>query len=142
MRALGVKIETNVVVGQSVTIDELIEEEGYEAVFIGSGADFPDLWVYLVRMPMVFSANEYLTRSNLMKAFDEAYDTRFYREKGCCSRWSNVAMDAARTALRLGAEGHIVYRRGKRNYLLGLKRFIMPKEGIHFKLLSNPKEIW
>ena len=144
VRALGVKIETNVVVGQSVTIDELIEEEGYEAVFIGSGAGLPRfMGIPGENANGVFSANEYLTRSNLMKAFDEAYDTPLFTgKKVAVVGGGNVAMDAARTALRLGAEVYIVYRRGEEELPARAEEVHHAKEeGIHFKLLSNPKEI-
>ena len=115
VKSLGVKIETNVVVGKSVTIDELIEEEGFSAVFIGSGAGLPKfMGIPGEQANGVFSANEYLTRSNLMKAFDENSATPIMRgKKVAVVGGGNVAMDAARTALRLGAEVHIVYRRSE-----------------------------
>ena len=110
VKALGVKIETNCVVGKSVTIDELMEKEGFEAVFIGSGAGLPKfMGIPGEQANGVFSANEYLTRSNLMKAFNEDSDTPIMRgKKVAVVGGGNVAMDAARTALRLGAEVHIV----------------------------------
>ena len=115
VKALGVKIETNVVIGKSVTIDELISEEGFDAVFIGSGAGLPKfMGIPGEQANGVFSANEYLTRSNLMKAFDENSNTPITRgSKVAVVGGGNVAMDAARTALRLGAEVHIVYRRSE-----------------------------
>ena len=105
VKALGVKIETNVVVGKAVTIDELMEEEGFDAVFIGSGAGLPKfMGIPGEQASGVFSANEYLTRNNLMKAFDENYDTPIAAgTKVAVVGGGNVAMDAARTALRLGA---------------------------------------
>ena len=115
VKELGVKFETNVVIGKSTTIDQLMEEEDFEAVFIGSGAGLP----MFMGIPGetangVFSANEYLTRSNLMKAFDDSYDTPIAAgKKVAVVGGGNVAMDAARTALRLGAEVHIVYRRSE-----------------------------
>ena len=115
VKSLGVKIETNVVIGKSVTIDELMEEEGFEAVFIGSGAGLPRfMGIPGEQANGVFSANEFLTRNNLMKAFKSEYDTPI-REgaKVVVVGGGNVAMDAARTALRLGAEVHIVYRRSE-----------------------------
>ena len=131
VKSLGVKIETNVVIGKSMTIDQLIEEEGFEAVFIGSGANG------------VFSANEYLTRSNLMKAFNDDYDTPIARfNKVAIVGGGNVAMDAARTALRLGAEVHIVYRRSEAELPARAEEVHHAKEeGIIFDLLTNPTEI-
>ena len=115
VKELGVKFETNVVIGKSTTIDQLIEEEGFEAVFIGSGAGLPKfMGIPGENANGVFSANEYLTRSNLMKAFDDSYDTPIAAgKKVAVVGGGNVAMDAARTALRLGAEVHIVYRRSE-----------------------------
>ena len=115
VKALGVKIETNVVIGKSVKIDELMEEEGFEAVFIGSGAGLPRfMGIPGEQANGVFSANEFLTRNNLMKAFKEGYETPISKgKKVVVVGGGNVAMDAARTALRLGAETHIVYRRSE-----------------------------
>ena len=115
LRALGVRIETNVIVGKSVTIDELMDVEGFEAVFIGTGAGLPKfMGIPGENANGVFSANEYLTRSNLMKAFDESYDTPIITgKKVAVVGGGNVAMDAARTALRLGADVTIVYRRSE-----------------------------
>ena len=115
VRKLGVKIETNVIIGKSVTVDELMDEEGFEAIFIGSGAGLPKfMGIPGENANGVFSANEYLTRSNLMKAFREDYDTPIVKsQKVVVVGGGNVAMDAARTALRLGAEVHIVYRRSE-----------------------------
>ncbi len=144
VKALGVKIETNVVVGKSVKIDELIEDEGFDAVFIGSGAGLPKfMGIPGENANGVFSANEYLTRSNLMKAFDENSTTPIMRgKKVAVVGGGNVAMDAARTALRLGAEVHIVYRRSEEELPARVEEVHHAKEeGIIFDLLTNPVEI-
>ncbi len=144
VKALGVKIETNCVVGKSVTIDDLMEKEGFEAVFIGSGAGLPKfMGIPGEQANGVFSANEYLTRSNLMKAFDESADTPIMRgHKVAVVGGGNVAMDAARTALRLGAEVHIIYRRGEEELPARVEEVHHAKEeGIIFNLLTNPVEI-
>lgn len=144
VRALGVKIETNVVIGKSVTIDELMEDEGFEAVFIGSGAGLPRFMGIPGEQAMgVFSANEYLTRNNLMKAFLEEYDTPVKAgKKVIVVGGGNVAMDAARTARRLGAEVHIVYRRGEEELPARREEIHHAKEeGIIFDLLQNPTEL-
>lgn len=144
VKALGVKIETNVVVGKSVTIDELLKEEGFEAVFIGSGAGLPRfMGIPGETANGVFSANEYLTRNNLMKAFTEDYDTPIAAgKKVAVVGGGNVAMDAARTALRLGADVTIVYRRSEAELPARAEEVHHAKEeGIHFSLLTNPKEI-
>ena len=144
VKELGVKFETNVVIGKSTTIDQLIEEEGFEAVFIGSGAGLPKfMGIPGENANGVFSANEYLTRSNLMKAFDESYDTPIAAgHKVAVIGGGNVAMDAARTALRLGAEVHIVYRRSEEELPARVEEIHHAKEeGIIFDLLTNPKEI-
>ncbi len=144
VKALGVKIETNVIVGKSVTIDQLMEDEDFEAVFIGSGAGLPKfMGIPGESANGVFSANEYLTRSNLMKAFDENYDTPIHiGRKVAVVGGGNVAMDAARTALRLGAEVHIVYRRSEAELPARAEEVHHAKEeGIIFNLLTNPKEI-
>ncbi|MBQ3546678.1 MAG: NADPH-dependent glutamate synthase [Lachnospiraceae bacterium] len=144
VKKLGVKIETNVVIGQSTTIDELLEEEGFDAVFIGSGAGLPRF----MNIPGesangVFSANEYLTRSNLMKAYLDEYDTPIVAgKKVAVVGGGNVAMDAARTALRLGAEVHIVYRRSEEELPARVEEVHHAKEeGVIFDLLTNPTEI-
>lgn len=144
VKALGVKIEKNVIIGKSVTIDELLTEEGFEAVFIGSGAGLP----MFMNIPGenakgVFSANEYLTRNNLMKAFmEEAYTPMFRGKKVAVVGGGNVAMDAARTALRLGAEVHIVYRRSEAELPARVEEVHHAKEeGVIFDLLTNPVEI-
>ena len=144
VKALGVKIETNVVIGKSTTIDELMEEEGFQAVFIGSGAGLPKfMGIPGENSNGVFSANEYLTRSNLMKAFDENSTTPIMRgKKVAVVGGGNVAMDAARTALRLGAEVHIVYRRSEEELPARVEEVHHAKEeGIIFDLLTNPTEI-
>lgn len=144
VKALGVKIETNVVIGKSTTIDELIEEEGFEAVFIGSGAGLPKfMGIPGENANGVFSANEYLTRSNLMKAFDKNSNTPIMESKKVAVvGGGNVAMDAARTALRLGAEVHIVYRRSEEELPARVEEVHHAKEeGIIFDLLTNPTEI-
>ena len=144
VKKLGVKIETNVVIGKSVTIDELLNDEGFDAVFIGSGAGLPKfMGIPGENANGVFSANEYLTRSNLMKAFDENYDTPIMiGKKVAVVGGGNVAMDAARTALRLGAEVHIVYRRSEAELPARVEEVHHAKqEGIIFDLLTNPLEI-
>ncbi|MCM1045446.1 MAG: NADPH-dependent glutamate synthase [Candidatus Gastranaerophilales bacterium] len=144
VKSLGVKIETNVVIGKSVTIDELLSEEGFSAVFIGSGAGLPKfMGIPGENSNGVFSANEYLTRSNLMKAFDENSNTPIMRgRKVAVVGGGNVAMDAARTALRLGAEVHIVYRRSEEELPARVEEVHHAKEeGIIFDLLTNPTEI-
>ena len=141
---LGVKLETNAVVGKSVTIDDLMDKEGFEAVFIGSGAGLPKfMGIPGENANGVFSANEYLTRNNLMKAFREDYATPIRGgKKVAVVGGGNVAMDAARTALRLGAEVHIVYRRGEAELPARVEEVHHAKEeGIIFHLLTNPKEI-
>jgi glutamate synthase (NADPH/NADH) small chain len=144
VKSLGVKIETNVVVGKSVTIDELLNDEGFDAVFIGSGAGLPKfMGIPGENANGVFSANEYLTRSNLMKAFDETSTTPIMRaKKVAVVGGGNVAMDAARTALRLGAEVHVVYRRSEEELPARVEEVHHAKEeGIIFNLLTNPVEI-
>lgn len=144
VKSLGVKIETNVIVGKSVTIDELLDKEGYQAVFVGSGAGLPKfMGIPGENANGVFSANEYLTRSNLMKAFDENYDTPIITGKRVAVvGGGNVAMDAARTAIRLGAEVAIVYRRSESELPARTEEVHHAKEeGIEFLLLTNPKEI-
>lgn len=144
VRSLGVTIETNVIVGKSVTIDELLNEEGYSAVFIGSGAGLPKfMGIPGENANGVFSANEYLTRSNLMKAFRKDSATPIMESrKVAVIGGGNVAMDAARTALRLGAEVHIVYRRSEEELPARAEEVHHAKEeGIIFDLLTNPTEI-
>ena len=144
VKALGVKIETNVIAGRTVTIDSLMEEEGFSAVFVGSGAGLPRF----MNIPGehyngVFSANEFLTRNNLMKAYRSDYDTPIHAgKKVVVVGGGNVAMDAARTALRLGAETTIVYRRTE-NELPARKEEVhhAKEEGIQFAMLTNPVEV-
>ena len=144
VKSLGVKIETNVIIGKSVTIDELLKDEGFEAVFIGSGAGLPMfMGIPGENANGVFSANEFLTRNNLMKAFRDDYDTPIaHGKKVAVVGGGNVAMDAARTALRLGAEVHIIYRRSEAELPARAEEVHHAKEeGIIFDLLTNPKEI-
>ena len=144
LKKLGVKIETNVIIGRTVTIDELFDEEGFEAVFIGSGAGLPRfMGIKGEDANGVFSANEFLTRNNLMKAFKEDYDTPIKAgKKVAVVGGGNVAMDAARTALRLGAEVHIVYRRGEEELPARAEEVHHAKEeGVIFDVLTNPTEI-
>ena len=144
VKELGVKFETNVVIGKSTTIDQLIEDEGFEAVFIGSGAGLPKfMGIPGENANGVFSANEYLTRSNLMKATDESYATPIIGgKKVAVVGGGNVAMDAARTALRLGAEVHIVYRRSEEELPARVEEVHHAKEeGVIFDVLTNPVEI-
>lgn len=144
VRRLGVEIETNVIIGRSVTIDQLIEDEGFDAVFIGSGAGLPKfMGIPGENGSGVFSANEYLTRANLMKAFEEDTDTPIITGKRVAVvGGGNVAMDAARTALRLGAQTHIVYRRSEKELPARAEEVHHAKEeGILFDLLTNPREI-
>ena len=144
VKKLGVKIETNVIIGKSLTVDELLEEEGFDAVFIGSGAGLPMfMGIPGENANGVFSANEYLTRSNLMKAFRDDYDTPIAAgKKVAVVGGGNVAMDAARTALRLGADVHIVYRRSEAELPARAEEVHHAKEeGIIFDLLTNPVEI-
>ena len=144
VKKLGVKIECNVVIGKSVTIDQLLSEEGFSAVFIGSGAGLPKfMGIPGENANGVFSANEFLTRNNLMKAFRDDHDTPIARgKKVAVVGGGNVAMDAARTALRLGAETYIVYRRSEAELQARVEEVHHAKEeGVIFKLLTNPKEI-
>ncbi|MFL0268581.1 NADPH-dependent glutamate synthase [Candidatus Clostridium radicumherbarum] len=144
VKKLGVKIETNVIVGRTVTIDGLLENEGFDAVFIGSGAGLPKfMGIPGENSNGVFSANEFLTRTNLMKAFKEDYATPIkVGNKVAVVGGGNVAMDAARTALRLGAEVHIVYRRSEAELPARVEEVHHAKEeGIIFDMLTNPTEI-
>lgn len=143
IKNLGVKIETNIIVGKTLTIDEIFEE-GFDAVFIGSGAGLPKfMGIPGENLNGVFSANEFLTRSNLMKAFRKDYSTPIVVGKRIAVvGGGNVAMDAARTALRLGAEVHIVYRRSEKELPARLEEVYHAKEeGIIFDVLTNPVEI-
>ena len=141
---LGVKIEKDVVIGKSVTIDSLMKDEGFDAVFIGSGAGLPKFMHIPGEQALgVFSANEFLTRSNLMKAFDANSTTPImHPKKTVVVGGGNVAMDAARTALRLGSEVHVVYRRSEEELPARKEEVEHAKqEGVIFDLLNNPVEI-
>jgi len=144
VKSLGVHIETDVIIGKSITIDELLEDEGYDAVFIGSGAGLP-MFMHIPgeNANGVFSANEFLTRNNLMKAYRDDYITPIHKgKKVVVVGGGNVAMDAARTALRLGAEVHIVYRRSEEELPARAEEVHHAKEeGIIFDLLCNPVKI-
>ena len=144
IKKLGVKIETNVIIGKTVSIDQLLNDEGFDAVFIGSGAGLPKFMNIPGETAMgVVSANEYLTRVNLMRAFDEEYDTPVRTgKKVAVVGGGNVAMDAVRTALRLGAEAHIVYRRSEAELPARAEEIHHAKEeGVIFDTLTNPVEI-
>lgn len=144
VKELGVKFETNVVIGKSTTIDQLFEDEEFEAVYIGSGAGLPMfMGIPGENANGVFSANEYLTRANLMKAFDENYDTPIFAGTNVAVvGGGNVAMDAARVAARLGACVHVVYRRSEAELPARAEEVHHAREeGIIFDLLTNPKEI-
>lgn len=144
IKKLGVKIETNVIVGRTVTIDSLVEDDGFDTIFIGSGAGLPKfMGIPGENSNGVFSANEFLTRVNLMKAFKEEYDTPVkVGKKVAVVGGGNVAMDAARTALRLGAETHIIYRRSEAELPARLEEVHHAKEeGVIFVVLTNPTEI-
>ncbi|MDR0879243.1 MAG: NADPH-dependent glutamate synthase [Clostridioides sp.] len=143
IKKLGVEIETNVIIGRTITIEQL-EEEGFDAIFIGSGAGLPSfMGIPGENGNGVFSANEYLTRVNLMKAFREDYDTPIRSgKKVAVVGGGNVAMDAARTALRLGSESYIVYRRSEKELPARIEEVHHAKEeGVVFHTLTNPKEI-
>ena len=144
IKKLGVKIENNVVVGRTITIDEMFENEGFKAVFIGSGAGLPSfMGIPGENANGVLSANEFLTRVNLMKAYIDDYDTPIrVGKKVAVVGGGNVAMDAARPALRLGADTHIVYRRSESELPARVEEVHHAKEeGIQFNLLTNPTEI-
>ena len=144
VRNLGVEIETDVVIGRTCKVDDLLTKEGFDAVFVGTGAGLPRFMHIPGEQSLgVFSANEYLTRSNLMGAFREDARTPIMRaKKAIIVGGGNVAMDAARTALRLGAEVHVVYRRGEEELPARKEEVHHAKEeGIIFDLLTNPVEI-
>ena len=141
---LGVRIETDVIVGHTVTVDSLLDEEGYSAVFIGSGAGLPRfMGIPGENLNGVVSANEFLTRANLMKAYDDTYDTPIYvGRRVVVVGGGNVARDAVRTAARLGAEAHIVYRRSEAELPARAEEVHHAKqEGIEFRMLTNPVEV-
>ena len=144
VRRLGVKFETDVVVGRTVTVDSLLDEEGFDAVFVGSGAGLPRfMGIEGENLNGVLSANEFLTRANLMRAYDDQYDTPIYVGKRVVVvGGGNVAMDAVRTAKRLGAEATIVYRRSETELPARVEEVHHAKEeGIEFRMLTNPTRI-
>ena len=144
LRRLGVKFETDVVVGRTITIDSLLDDEGFDAVFIGSGAGLPRfMGISGENLNGVVSANEFLTRANLMRAYDDEYDTPiFVGKKVVVVGGGNVAMDAVRTAKRLGADAVIVYRRSEAELPARKEEVHHAKEeGIEFKMLTNPTEV-
>ena len=144
IKKLGVKIETNVIIGRTITIDQLFDDEKFDAVFIGSGAGLPKfMGIPGENANGVLSANEFLTRVNLMKAYTEEYDTPVkIGKKVAVVGGGNVAMDAARTALRLGSESHIVYRRGTEQLPARVEEVHHAmEEGVIFDTLTNPTEI-
>ncbi len=144
LRELGVKFETDVVVGRTITIDSLLDDEGFDAVFIGSGAGLPRfMGIEGENLNGVVSANEFLTRANLMRAYDEGYDTPIYVGKRVAVvGGGNVAMDAVRTAKRLGAEAAIIYRRSEAALPARREEVHHAKEeGIEFRMLTNPTRV-
>ncbi len=144
VKSLGVKFETDVIVGRTVTIDSLMDQEGFDAVFIGSGAGLPRfMGIEGENLNGVLSANEFLTRANLMRAYDSEYDTPIYvGKKVVVVGGGNVAMDAVRTAKRLGAEAVIVYRRSEAELPARVEEVHHAKEeGIEFKMLTNPTKV-
>ena len=144
LRKLGVKFETDVIVGRTITIDSLMQEEGFEAVFIGSGAGLPRfMGIEGENLNGVVSANEFLTRANLMRAYDDEYDTPIYVGKRVAVvGGGNVAMDAVRTAKRLGAEASIIYRRSEAELPARREEVHHAKEeGIEFRILTNPTAV-
>ena len=144
IKKMGVKIETNVIVGRTITIDELFDNEGFKAAFIGSGAGLPRfMGIPGENANGVLSANEFLTRVNLMKAAEEGYSTPVRAgRKVAVVGGGNVAMDAVRTAVRLGSEGHLVYRRGESELPARAEEVHHAKEeGVIFDTLTNPTEI-
>lgn len=144
LKRLGVEIETDVIIGRTLTIDDLMNREGYDAVFVGSGAGLPRfMGIEGENLNGVFSANEFLTRANLMHAYDEDYDTPIYTgKKVVVVGGGNVAMDAVRTARRLGAESIIVYRRSEAELPARVEEVHHAKEeGIEFHMLTNPVRV-
>ena len=144
LRRLGVKFETDVVVGRTITIDALLDEEGFSAVFVGSGAGLPRfMGIEGENLNGVVSANEFLTRANLMRAYDDEYDTPIYVGKRVAVvGGGNVAMDAVRTAKRLGADATIIYRRSEAELPARREEVHHAKEeGIEFKMLTNPTRV-
>ena len=144
VKRLGVKFETDVIVGRTVTIDSLMDEEGFNAVFVGSGAGLPRfMGIEGENLNGVLSANEFLTRANLMRAYDDQYDTPIYvGQRVVVVGGGNVAMDAVRTAKRLGAEATIVYRRSEAELPARVEEVHHAKEeGIEFRMLTNPTRV-
>lgn len=144
VKNLGVEIETDVIVGRTMTIDDLLDREGYDAVFVGSGAGLPRfMGIEGENLNGVYSANEFLTRANLMHAYDEQYDTPIFAGKrAVIVGGGNVAMDAVRTAKRLGADAVIVYRRSEAELPARVEEVHHAKqEGIDFRMLTNPTRI-
>ena len=144
VKSLGVVFERDVVVGRTFTIDDLIEKEGFDAVFIGSGAGLPKfMGIEGENLNGVFSANEYLTRANLMHAYDNLYDTPIYQgSRIVVVGGGNVAMDAVRTARRMGAEAIIVYRRSEAELPARAEEVHHARqEGIIFRMLTNPVKV-
>lgn len=144
LRRLGVVFETDTIAGRTLTVDSLLDEEGYDAVFIGSGAGLPRfMGIKGENLNGVVSANEFLTRTNLMHAYDEEYDTPIYAgRRAVVVGGGNVAMDAVRTAKRLGAEATIVYRRSEVELPARVEEVHHAKEeGIEFRMLTNPIEV-
>lgn len=144
VKRLGVEIETDVIVGRTLTVDDLLDREGYDAVFVGSGAGLPRfMGIEGENLNGVFSANEFLTRANLMHAYDDDYDTPIYPgRKAVIVGGGNVAMDAVRTAKRLGAEAVIVYRRSEAELPARVEEVHHAKqEGIEFRMLTNPVRV-
>ncbi|MDE6864746.1 MAG: NADPH-dependent glutamate synthase [Alistipes sp.] len=144
VKALGVEFETDVIVGRTVTVDSLLDEEGFDAVFIGSGAGLPRfMGIAGENLNGVVSANEFLTRTNLMHAYDPTYDTPIYvGRRVVVVGGGNVAMDAVRTAKRLGAEAAIVYRRSEKELPARAEEVHHARmEGIEFRMLTNPVEV-
>ena len=141
VKDLGVDIETDVIIGRTMTIDDLLDKEGYDAVFVGSGAGLPRfMGIPGENLNGVFSANEFLTRANLMKAYEDDYDTPIYTGRRIVVvGGGNVAMDAVRTAKRLGADAVIVYRRSEAELPARVEEVHHAKEeGIDFRMLTNP----
>ncbi|MFO7938206.1 MAG: bifunctional dihydroorotate dehydrogenase B NAD binding subunit/NADPH-dependent glutamate synthase [Bacteroidales bacterium] len=144
LKKIGVKIVTNYVIGKTNTVDDLLDKKGFEAIFIGSGAGLPKfMHIPGENLNGVFSANEFLTRNNLMKAYRQDYDTPISRAKRVAVvGGGNVAMDAARTALRLGSEVVVIYRRSLEELPARAEEVEHAKEeGIEFLTLANPVEI-
>ena len=144
LKKLGVKFETDVIVGRTITIDAVMQDEGFEAVFIGSGAGLPRFMrIEGENLNGVVSANEFLTRANLMRAYDDEYDTPIYVGKRVAVvGGGNVAMDAVRTAKRLGADATIIYRRSEAELPARREEVHHAKEeGIEFRMLTNPTRV-